>query len=281
MKKVSLIGVILSILMVLTFAIPVFAADEFTFTPATSTVEWLSNQPEADASSATISITVSNAGTDPITDGKVDATGLVATNGLAVGGDSPSTIQVVDYGQSKTFMWDVSMLPVTADGFVDVTADFYTRWWDGTLSINNVSKSTSNVFGVDSTDPTAIITSSQKAGTATLINTFNDNLSGVRSSIITVDGQPYLGYINGIGMHKVDYTVTDNAGNQTNGTKYVQVCAWFAGNPNGTPHYCSECGRVLQCAWLASQFKQVGYYGWDLTVPGGKMWGVCKCGNGK
>lgn len=285
MKKVSLIGILVAVLMVAMVAMPVFAADPvFDITDVISSEDWLSTQ--TGTTNATITVTVTNttpSGGEPRY-GQANASSITTTNSFNVSGDTPSGSINVNRDTSKTFSWDISMNGSTVDGLVDVTPNINVREkasggsWSGWTSLSELF---SSVLGVDSTSPTATIGITQNAGLATLNNSYNDNLSGVNSYTILVDGQPYTGSISGIGLHRVDYTVTDNAGNQTTGTKYVQVSAWFADSPNGTPHYCAKCGSILQCAWLASQFKQVGYYGWDLSVPGGQMWGVCKCGNGK
>lgn len=284
MKKVSLIGILLAVLMVAMVAMPVFAADGWDISSVTSSEDWLSSQ--TGVTNTTVTVTVTNttpSGGEPRY-GQANAQSLGTTNSFTVSGDTPSGNVNINRGASSTFTWDVSMNASTVDGLVDITPNINVRekptggsWSSSEL----LSELFPTVFGVDSTSPTATIGLTQNGAMATLNNSFNDNLSGVSSYTILVDGQPYTGSVSGIGTHKVDYTVTDNAGNQSSGTVYVQVGGWFAGNPNGTPHYCSHCGAVLQCAWLSSQFKQAGFYGWDLSVPGGKMWGICKCGNGK
>jgi len=284
MKKVSLIGVILSVLMVLTFTVPTFAfpLEDWDYS-VSSSEDWVSNQPEADASSTQITITVKNDTDDWYEPayGKARIDDFDVSKDMTVTGGTPTGWQTINRGNEKDFTWNVGVKPTTTDGNVNVNGDFDTKFgYFSWLMLNGsgVDADGNAVFGVDSTDPTIAITTSQTGGAVTVNVVAVDAVSGVRSVDLSVDGKPYSGVVGGVGNHTLNYTVTDKAGNKTVGEKDIRVCAWFAGNPNGTPHYSWKTGEILECAWLSSQFMKPGFYGWDYTTTPATMWGVLKDG---
>lgn len=284
MKRVSLIGIIVSILMVLSFAVPVFA--HWDVTDVDSSEDWLSNQPEADALSTTISVTVEREASGQ---GQIRAEDLDVNKNMDISSAVPSTWVTVNHDGSTTFTWTVSVNSLTTDGNVNVDGEFGTKEWEYSGGHHghwewkdgrDVDFDVHNLFGVDSTDPNAVITITN--GIITVTPT--DSGSGIRSYSITVDGKVYDGTaITGVGVHNILVTVEDNAGNESTSTAKLTIEPKYgasAGSAGGWAHVCSKCGTTLQSAWLASQVGQKGFYGWDYSTIPATLIGICgKCGN--